>query len=446
MARRRRSRIPLVIEALERARARGRLHEYVVLETRREWASHQRGQPELRRGVDAERIEATIYRDQRTGRGSASFTLARDDEGDLDGLVAAAATRAGSGVGLAWQMPRPAAPARVVIAEPLPNGVDGALHAAQTEIDAALPTGHQLTRLEITAESTHTEVHTSTGFASEYPATTTRVNATLAGRDAAPGQIERVRCRGHRLVDLALAGRLRTAATRLDDLAGTARLPAGEYDLVLREAALLGEPCDRDDTGYGWFGPIVGQASGTLARQGLTRYPLGKSIFGKREVTGDPLSLASDGTIDFGLLSRPFGDLGEPVRRFELVSRGIATGYALDLREAALRGVTPNGGLRNLVVAPGTLPRDELLEPGTRPLIEVLALTWLETNPRTGGFVAELGLGRLHRGGATSPVVGGALTGNVFDLFARARLSLSSTARGWYYGPDAIRIDRATIR
>ncbi len=448
---RRRSRLPIVLEALAQAQTRGSVHEFVVVETVTARAAHEHDAMPTRRRVEAEALEATVFRDTRDGRGSASFTVARGEEVALDGLVAAAATRAGSGVGLSWKMPRPAAPARVEIADNYAaEDLDEVAAAIAAGIEPLIPTALHRSRHRIELEAVTTSVTTSTGFSSSYPSTEIDVAATLSDRGA-PARTESLHLRVCRRADLDLERHLNAAARRLRDRARAQPLPREHADLLLRDEAIIAHDHRFTHTGassgYGWFGPVVAQASATLARQGLARYQLGQSIYGHHEVTGDPLTIASDGTIPFATRSRPFSALGEPVRRFDIVREGIAAGLALDLREAALREVTPNGGLRNLVVAPGPTRLAELARTGERALVEVVELAWLDTNPRNGGFVAEIGLAYRHdrSRGEPLPMAGGVITGNVFALLARARFARETIAMDWYHGPAAWRVNDVAI-
>jgi len=224
---------------------------------------------------------------------------------------------------------------------------------------------------------------------------------------------------------------LLAAARRLGDLARAAPLAPGRYALALTGPALTEPP----GAEFGWFAPIVAHADGATARRGLTRYLPGQSIFPDGATSGDPITIASDGALDFGTASEPFGELGEPVRRFELVDRGVAAGLALDLREAGLRDVAPNGGVRNLVVAPGTLAERDELAPGSAPLLQLVALRALDTDLGSGAFAAAVELAYLDG----APVTGGLVRGNVYDLLAGARLSAATEFHGWYRGPRAIR-------
>src|SRR5258706_192744 len=99
---------------------------------------------------------------------------------------------------------------------------------------------------------------------------------------------------------------------------------------------------------------FASQADAVVERQGLTRYRERTPIAHGADQIAEPVSIASDGALEFGVLSEPLAEDGDAVRRFAIVERGIAVGLGLSPREAALRKRDPNGGVRNLVVTSGT--------------------------------------------------------------------------------------------
>jgi predicted Zn-dependent protease len=134
------------------------------------------------------------------------------------------------------------------------------------------------------------------------------------------------------------------------------------------------------------------------------------------------------------------------VRHFPLVSGGRAAGIGLDQREAGLRDTEPNGGVRNLVLAPGSLSDDELIAENGRPLLEVVGLAWLDVDERAGEFAAGIDLAYLRRGRTRKAVRGGVIAGNVFVWLARARFGKGETSYGWYRGPNRMRVDSVQVR
>jgi predicted Zn-dependent protease len=420
----------LGIEALVAIlRSLPQVHEWVVVET----ATRRMRRTLLPDGaaeVVGHRLSVFLFRDLEAGRGAARVDLASsDEEGAARAMLAAAADQAALAVGPGWVLPPPAAPARVEVADPELIG-----NLAGVVGEAFRPLARSgLARAEFTAELATHRIASSHEFASEYQETRLAFDLTLAGDGAG----ERVRGAVRRLRDVRLAARVARAVdtARLRRLARA--LEPGSYDLVLGPEAIAMPR-------YGWFAPIVAQAAGQRVRLGLSRYRPGQRVFAPG--AGDGFTLVSDGTIPFGILSAPFGALGEPVRRFVLVDGGVAVDRALDLREAALASLPPNGGARNLLLAPGAESAAALATPSSRPLLVVRELAWLDADPESGDLTAEIALAALERPGAASQVVnGGLLSGNAFELLGRARLSRESGEAGWYRGPQALRIDRVDV-
>jgi predicted Zn-dependent protease len=469
--------------AIEREGGVAELHHHAPARERAERA----GPPRTRRSIDRRHIDLTLYRDVRRGRGSARLRVAGAmSRPDMARFVDQAARRAARSLEPAWSLPPPAAPARVDVADALlPRDLMGAALALQGQLDdlvGARSAGDRmelmLRGLRVDAARDRLTVRTSRGFVHVFDETMLSVTMVLAARDAGPVEpgvqpgVEITRVRGRRVADLDLGGAIVRAARHLNDRRRAEPTPPGRYDLVLSDSALTPDAVTEMSRGlhawheperhaseqrsmgaapgaaeYGWFGPLVAQADARMVREGLARYLPGQSIYrDKPDPSADFLTLASDGALPFGLLSQPVGAQGEPVRRFTLVERGVAAGLALDLREAALRGVTANGGVRNLHVAPGSTPEDALHQPGALPLLHAVALDWLEIDTRSGELVAALGLGYRQSGpGTATPVTGGVIRGNVFELWARARLAANEVRAGWYRGPGAVRFGDVRI-
>jgi predicted Zn-dependent protease len=386
-----------------------------------------------------------VFRDRGTGRGDASFLVGDESISAIGELAREAAERAAVGGGPGWSLPQPAAPARVATADDwlashLPAGAD----AIAGQLSSHLPDGYRLASAYLEVCRDNIAVATSNGFSSDYLGTRVHTSANIADPDGRPGEIERVVRYARRIEDLELSKELPAAAAHLADRRAAVPTPPGTYNVALSGAAIT---CESAIPGqaehFGWFAPFVAQASGSSARQGLSRYQPGQPVFGAAPTGGDPISLSSDGTLGFGLRSAPFGPHGEPIRKFDLVRKGVAAGLALDLREAGLRKTTANGGVRNLVVASGSTRSADLVELAS---LEVEELRWLEVDPSDGKVVAEIGLGYTRNGTERTPVVGGVITGNVFAMLARARLSANRTLRGWYKGPSLIWMPDVTVQ
>jgi predicted Zn-dependent protease len=451
-----------VIAALRRIDA---VDDYVVVERAGERLERSR-RGHVRR-LSERHVDVALYRDRRGSRGTAHVRVTAQEH-DPRGLLLRAVEQAAAVQGPTWTLPPPAAPARVSVSDAeLAADPEAALASIPARI--AFGAASQVDHWRVAVEHWRVEVRTSLLLASSYPSTLIEVDASLADSR------EPVSVRSRRLDDLDWSEAVARAAAHAGARARAVRLAPGSYDLVLAGDALApgGSEAVAPERGtpwtgpapwgaaapgrgvtaspgqtlaghaaFGWFGPLLAQSDARLVRQGLSRYGPGQSIYGSghgsRALLGEPLTLTSDGTLPYGLRSRPFGDWGEPTRQLTLIEDGVAVGLLCDLREAALRGIMPTGGPGNVVLPPGRTLPDALRARAGRPVLEAATLAWLAVEPRTGDFSAELDLGHLDDG---TVVTGGGFRGNVFSMLAGARYSARLAARSWYRGPEALRID-----
>jgi len=433
---------------IERVLRRAQLDEYIIVEHKQRRV--EVGQRSLRtvHAADQRQLEVTLYRDLRRGRASASFIVTDvEDINAIDTLVAAAAARASHGLGPEWRLPAPAAPARVDLADSAivgdPEGV------AMASMEQLLRPQSQQTRpwkptdVRVVARARETTVLTSTGFVRTKTESFLELDAVLRAQAVA----HQIHHRARRREDLNIEALLDTAAVRLRDRAAAKPVTAGRYDLALELDAIVGAT-GAEHTGpkrYAWFASFVAQANAETQRRGLARYSTGKSVYGSRTVRGDKLTLTSDGTLARGWYSSPFSNMGEAIRSFPLINKGVAAQPSLSLREAGLRKQLSNGGVRNLVVAPGRRPMAALLLPGKRPLLKVSELASLDMDPLTGEFSAQLALGYLQAGSKSVPVTGGFIRGNLFDLFADVIMARETGFHTWYAGPRLLRFGNVAV-
>jgi predicted Zn-dependent protease len=398
---------------LARALARHGASAWVVIEREQHLASvDERG---ATRGEQRTRWQLAVHVDTPTGRGSAHVALDAL-EGSADAIAQQAVELANAGLGPAWSSPPPAAPARVDLD-------DGALHDPAAGARAALP---NLPTATASALREQVAVTTHAGFHTSWTATRVRVDALVATADHSLAI-----ARESRTIDgLGTAAAIADANRDLDMLASAHAATPGPCTLVFHADALLHD-------GIGVWRAFVDQADAVLARQGLARYRVGAPVAQGADALASPLSIASDGALPYGLYSAPVGDDGEAVRRWQLVEHGVAAGLALSPREASLRGKNPNGGVRNLVVAPGDWNGTAV---GDR-VVEIRRLRSLSIDRYTGEASLEIALG-IDRGIA---FVGGSLRLDLIEALALARRSTTSVTRGAYVGPSAVWVDTAEI-
>lgn len=427
---------------LVRALERRRVSDWVVIERAQELALADEARGLARREART-RATVIVHQDVPSGRGTARLEIAAL-EGSAAEIVEQALALAAAAVAPSWKSGAPAAPAKVDVLDPALAEADLGDAAAAALADLRRPRGVTASaRLELLREQV--AVQTSAGLTARWTASHVRAGALVATAAHSLAIAREAR----RIADLALPAALANAAADLAGLA-TAGAPApGRCALVLPADAMLhGE-------GHGVWAPFADQADAALERRGLTRYRLGAPVAPGADRVDEPLGIASDGALDHGTRSAPVGDDGDAVRRFPLIERGVCVGLGLSPREAARRGLDPNGGVRNLAVAPGTwdgaiAAGGAITAGGAGPasagrVIEVRRLRALAIDPYTGDASLELGLAIEHGGGGKRPFAGGTVYLDLVAALARARRSAALIRRGPYVGPAAVWIEDAEL-
>ncbi|HEY4239042.1 MAG TPA: metallopeptidase TldD-related protein [Kofleriaceae bacterium] len=355
-------------------------------------------------------LSLVVHHDVPSGRGSARLELDAL-AGSADDAIDDALTLATAAIGPAWMTSPPAAPARVALA-------DAALAAREVgAIASSIVRDVASARAEVLREKVSVDGHG--GFHTEWDATALRASAlvVVGGRSLA------VSCSARRLADLGLDTAVAAAAADLALVAAASGPPPSASALVLSADAML------HGGGFGIWSVFAHQADAVIERQGLTRYRLHSEVAPGAAAAVDPLVLSSDGALDYAELSAPLSDDGVAIRRFSVIDRGIASGLALSPREAALRGADPNGGMRNLVVAPGSWSSS--LPAGA---LDVRRLGSFSVDLATGAATLELALSVLDG----RPFTGGTIRLDLISALARARKSSRLVQRGAYSGPASV--------
>lgn len=394
------------------------------------------------------RLAILVHQDVPRGRGSARLDV-DGSEASADDLVDQAISLALAAVGPAWSSAPPAAPARVGIADD---------ELGKRELDAVAR--NTLARLRRPAHVTVTAsaeilrekvtVIASSGFHTRWIATALRADAVVStatgsgtgsGTGTGTGTGDRslaISREARRTDDLQLDAALADAAVDLLHLAPAGPPTPGPCALWLGPEALL----HGDD--HGVWTIFAHLADSAVERQGLTRYRWRSEIIPGAAQLAEPLSITSNGALDFATRSTPVTDEAVAIRRFPLIQRGIAVGLGLSAREAALRNTDPNGGVRNLIIDPGSWPGTP---PPTTRTIEVRHLHALSIDLYTGDATFDIALGLEHRPDRAEPTpfTGGTLRLDLVAALARAHRGSQLLRRGAYHGPASILIDDAEL-
>ncbi|MGE0872341.1 MAG: metallopeptidase TldD-related protein [Kofleriaceae bacterium] len=402
--------------------------DWVLIERTRE--SYTRSEASKRHRAEHRTTWTVIvHHDLPRGRGTA-----RTEVGGLGDsarvVVDRLVSQAAATIGPAWRSTPPAAPAKVELLDPQLKTVplpDVARALIETGHDALTrDTGAAIASTVCVARDV-VAVEARSGFHTSWTASELNVRGLITAGDRSTEVTRRAR----RLADLGLGEAVTTAARDLTLLREAAIASPGRCAVVLGPDAMVhgGE--------LGIWQVFADQASAALERQGLTRYRLGAAIAPGATDLAEPLTIASDGSLDFGARSAPVSDDGDAVRRFTLIDRGTAAGLGLSMREAARRNADPNGGVRNLVVAPGSWDG----RVGPRRAIEIRWLRSLLIDRYTADANLEIALAIDHLDGKQRPISGGMIRLDLIAALARARRSATKIARNGYYGPSAIVID-----
>ncbi len=421
---------------LMRALARHKVSDWVVIERTQDLAIADAVRT-TRRRENRTRIGLVVHHDDSRGRGSARLEIAGHED-DASAVVDQAISLAIAAVGPSWKSVPPAAPAQVQLFDQKLAKRDLADVVAELALHTRRPQGAKVeAAAQVMVE--RVEVSSRSGLTTRWTASELVVEALVSAHDRSLA----IRRSARREADLDLDGAIAAAVADLGSLADATPPIPGRCALALTAEAFL-----HGDTPAGVWSVFAAQADSVLERQGLTRYRVGAPVATGANALDEPLTITSDGARDYALRSAPLGDDGDAVRRFPLVERGIAKGLGLSTREAALRQRDPNGGVRNLVVAPGTW--DALLPAvGARgPLprtIEVRRLRALSLDPFTGDASLELALAIEHAGANRRAILGGTIRLDLIGALARARRSAATVERNGYAGPATILIEDAEL-
>jgi predicted Zn-dependent protease len=419
---------------LVRALGRRKVSDWVVAEHAQELAlaDEVRG---LDRREARTRTTLTVHQDVPKGRGTARLELTAQDGSAAD-VVDQAVSLALTAVAPSWKSVAPAAPAKVTVLDPALASADLAGAAAQVLQRLRRPAGATVAAsIEVLREQV--TVQSSAGLVARWTASHLHAEALVTAGERSLALARDAR----RAADLALDRAIAGAAVDLAFLAAAGPPAPGPCALVLTADAML----HGEDLGV--WAPFAAQADAALAHRGLTRYQPGAPVAPGADRVDEPLGIASHGALDHATRSAPVGDEGDAIRRFTLVERGVCTNLGLSPREAARRGRDPNGGVRNLVIAPGTWDEavPEALASRAPRTIEVRRLQSLAIDPYTGEASLEIALAIEHAGGARRPLAGGTVYLDLVAALARARRGAARIRRGPYVGPAAVLIEDAEL-
>lgn len=168
-----------------------------------------------------------------------------------------------------------------------------------------------------------------------------------------------------------------------------------------------------------------------------------QTVFNKEDVVASNcLTIQDNGLHDFGLVSSPFDDEGNPQGITRVIEKGVFQNYLYDQKYALNMGEKPTGnGLKSLrlssIMNKHTIPitgspSNLSVKPGKSSLetmmsevkngILVEQFSWLNPDPMSTSFSSEIRNAYIIRNGeCTQPIKGGMVSGKVFDMIKNIR-------------------------
>lgn len=160
---------------------------------------------------------------------------------------------------------------------------------------------------------------------------------------------------------------------------------------------------------------------------------------------GDLITMTLDPSLDFGAVTVGVGDQGLVQKPLVLVEKNKVVTSAIDAQHAQYLKKKPGTYRGNIVVGPGNMDHNQLLQAAPR-VLEIVQFSGLFIQDTSGTFSSEIRLARLydHSTGSVSIIKGGSLSGSISENFKNARFSKNRVKRSefdygiasGYYGPE----------
>ncbi|PWK11213.1 metallopeptidase TldD-related protein [Tumebacillus permanentifrigoris] len=435
----------LITELIDQLKQHPEVAQWSVLhEQRREWQHYLiQTRPEATREVMQELYQVTLYHSHPhpteggNAMGTATITLTEADLPNLrtkieEGLLAASLTN-----NEPWSLPQQSKfPDVLLVDEATLADPFAKLEHLTADLFRAVDqqVAVRLSAAEMFFEEIITRIYNQAGVSGEQRETSFMLEVVLLAQDGDGEEMEHWFVeRRRRLQDLDIAELIAENAQYARDSI-VAELPKTWQGPVV---IAHGELPDM-------FSPLTSRVSGSLKYMKLTQVAPGEPFFGDQQVEGDPLDASYSSALPYGVKSFSFSAEGLPGRDITVVKDNVFRSYLASQRYADYLGVEATGEAGNLVLQPGSTPVAELLR---GPVYYIVAFSAMMPNTFTGDFAVEIKLGYyIDEHGNRTPVKGGSVSGNLFDMLTHAKYAQEEVFSGAYKGPVAVRVEnRLTI-
>ena len=181
-------------------------------------------------------------------------------------------------------------------------------------------------------------------------------------------------------------------------------------------------------------------ADAALVYQQLSTFKEGTEVQGGS--ASDRINLILDPQMQGSTGSRPYDDMGQPLKSHTIIENGKLIKYSGSTRFAHYMGIAPTGIIDNTQISGGTAANADLRK---EPYLELVSFSDFQANPITGDFGSEIRLGFYYDGVTTVPVTGGSISGNMAKVHDTLRMSVETRQYNDYHGPATICIRGASI-
>ena len=174
------------------------------------------------------------------------------------------------------------------------------------------------------------------------------------------------------------------------------------------------------------FSFYLDKADASYIYAGYSDYELGKDV--QKNLTGDGLTITLRADV-------PYSDEGIRMRDRCLLKNGVLQTITGSARFASYLGTEPTGQYSDVHVEPGTTSVEEMKQ---KPYLHVVNFSDFQMDAFTGHFGGEIRLAFLYDGETVTPVTGGSVNGNWFEVQGRLTLSSETISEQSYVGPQAV--------
>lgn len=212
---------------------------------------------------------------------------------------------------------------------------------------------------------------------------------------------------------------LHTALKRVKDRARTQTTPdLGTYPVIFSDANV-----DKLLRFYS------SHAMGSMIYQQYSEYEVGKFVQGKREnITGDLLTFAF-------LPTEPYSEEGIKMKPVSCMHKGVLQNIQSNCRFASYLKQKPTGQFKKIEVRPGSKTFAQLCK---SPCLWVVACSDFQVDVLSGCFGGEIRLAYLIEEGDITPVTGGSVTGNLYEVQEHMLFSKEMQETVTFKGPKYV--------